>query len=236
LAREDAATEPQQKSALHSVLGSLSSLWQIYLKRRYTILFYTLVFTIVASPVTAAFRLSGALVESFLAAGLLAAVMPVSAGKIRSLLLAGMIALWLARPVTAWLGHPTLSEVTLGAWTFIGFFAAVAALRFAMRGTKVDAEHLFAALSAYLLAGLYFGLLYWALEQIHPGTVAASNFSRTGAIYYSFVTLATIGYGDIVPRTDVARGLAIVEGVGGQLFLAVLVARLLSLYSGSARD
>ena len=50
------------------------------------------------------------------------------------------------------------------------------------------------------------------------------------ALYFSFITLATVGYGDIVPRSDVARGLAIVEGVGGQLFLAVLVARLVSLY------
>lgn len=233
LDRGETATERQHKSALQSLLGVIRSLGQNYLSRRYTILFYALVFTLLASPVIAAFGLSGALIESFLAASLLVALVPVGEGNIRGLLLAVMIALWLARPVTAWLGHPKLSEVTLSAWTFIGLFAAVAALRFAMRGTKVDAEHLFAALSAYLLAGLYFGLLYWALEQIHPGTVAASNFSRTGAIYYSFVTLATIGYGDIVPRTDVARGLAIVEGVGGQLFLAVLVARLLSLYTGS---
>ena len=203
------------------MLRILRTLGQGYLKRRYTVLFYALVFTIMASPVTAAFGLSGALIESFLAASMLAALMPAVAGKTRSLLLAMMVALWLARPLTAWLGYSTLSK---------------AALRFAMRGTKVDAEHLFAAVSAYLLAGLYFGLLFWALEQIHPGTVTASNFSRTGAIYYSFITLATIGYGDIVPRTDVARGLAIVEGVGGQLFLAVLVARLLSLYSGSTRD
>jgi len=221
---------------MESALGVVRSLGENYLKHRYTILFYALVFTLLASPVIAAFGLSGALIESLLAASLLVAVMPVTAGKIRSLLLVAMIALWLARPVTAWLGHPRLSEMTLGAWTLIGLFAAAAALRFAMRGVKVDAEHLFAALSAYLLAGMYFGLLYWALEQIHPGTVAASNFSRTGAIYFSFVTLATIGYGDIVPRTDVARGLAIVEGVGGQLFLAVLVALLLSLYSKSAGD
>jgi voltage-gated potassium channel len=194
-------------------------------------LFYVLVFTIVASPVMAAFGLSGAVIESLLAVSLLAAVMPAAKGKARALLLVAMIALWLARPITAWLGHQRMSEATLSGWTFIGLFAAAAALRFAMRGTKVDAEHLFAALSAYLLAGLYFGLLYWALEQIHPGTMTASSFSRTAATYYSFVTLATIGYGDIVPRTDVARGLAIVEGVGGQLFLAVLVARLLSLYS-----
>ena len=226
------ATDSQQKGALQAVRGVVHPLGQAYFNRRYTILFYVLVFTILAGPVAATLGLSGGLIESFLAGSLLAAVIPVKAGKIRSLLLATLIVLWLARPVTTWLGHPTLSEVILGAWTVIGLSAAAVALRFAMRGAKVDAEHLFAALSAYLLAGIYFGLLFWALEQIHPGTVSASDFSRTGAIYYSFVTLATIGYGDIVPRTDVARGLAIVEGVGGQLFLAVLVARLLSLYSG----
>jgi hypothetical protein len=185
-----------------------------------------------AAPVAAALGSNGALIESLLAASLLVAVMPVRAGRVRNVLLSILVVLWLSRPVAAWLGHPRLSEVILGAWTVIGLFAAAAALRFSMRGITVDAEHLFAALSAYLLAGIYFGLLFWALEQIQPGTVSVNNLSRTGAIYYSFVTLATIGYGDIVPLTDIARGLAIVEGVGGQLFLAVLVARLLSLYSG----
>jgi voltage-gated potassium channel len=230
------ATESQTKSALQSARGVVHPLGQAYFNRRYTILFYVLVFTILAAPVAATLGLSGGLIETFLAGSLLAAVIPVRGGKIRTLLLAVLIALWVARPVTTRLGHPTLSEVILGAWTLIGLVAAAVALRFAMRGAKVDAEHLFAALSAYLLAGIYFGLLFWALDQIHPGTVSESNFSRTGAIYYSFVTLATIGYGDIVPRTDVARGLAIVEGVGGQLFLAVLVARLLSLYSGRRGD
>jgi voltage-gated potassium channel len=218
-------------------LGALRDLGRTYFQRRYTILFYTLIFTVLATPVIASFGLSGAIIESLLAANLLAAVMPVNAGRSRSFLVAVMTAVWLARPATAWLGHPVLSAVTLSTWTLIGLFAAVGALRFAMGGTKVDAEHLCAALSAYLLAGIYFGLLYWVLEQIRPGMfVAASNFSRTGAIYFSFVTLATLGYGDIVPRTDVARGLAIVEGVGGQLFLAVLVARLVSLYSRPAGD
>lgn len=84
-----------------------------------------------------------------------------------------------------------------------------------------------------MLAGIYFGLLYWTIEHVYPGMFSSSDLSRGGAIYFRFVTLATPGYGDIVPRTDVACGLAIVEGVGGQLFLAVLVARLVSLYSKS---
>ncbi|HMK23161.1 MAG TPA: ion channel [Terriglobales bacterium] len=217
-------------------MRGLENLERIYFMRRYTILFYTLIFMMVASPLTAAFGMSGKLLESLLAVCLLAAVMPVDAGRNRTLLLLLMTGAGLARPVAAWLGQKTLSALTLVVWTLIGLLAAGAALRFAMRGTKVDTEHLFAALSAYLLAGIYFGLLYWALEQVRPGTFSASSFPRSGAIYFSFVTLATLGYGDIVPRSELARGLAVVEAVGGQLFLAVLVARLLSLYSTSAKD
>jgi hypothetical protein len=58
-----------------------------------------------------------------------------------------------------------------------------------------------------------------------PDTLSfVGEFSQASAICFSFVTLATLGYDDIAPRADVARGIAIVEGVGDQLFLAVLVA------------
>ena len=218
--------------------GGLRELGRAYLRRRYAILFYTLLLTMVVAPVLAAFELKGSLIEFFLAANLLAAVMPVGAGRDRRILLAIITVVWLARPATEWFDHPALLAMTLGMWTLIGLFAAAAALRFAMRATLVDAEHLYAALSAYLLAGIFFGNFYWMLQQIWPGTFAVTgDFSRMSAIYFSFVTLATLGYGDIVPRSDVARGLAIVEGVGGQLFLAVLIARLVSLYTrGKAAD
>jgi len=213
-------------------VGGLRDLGRTYLRRRYAILFYTLLFTMVAAPVAAALKLSGSFIELLQAASLLAAVMPVDAARNRRLALAIMTIVWLARPATAWLENPVFSLITLGIWALIGLFAAAAALRFALGARKVDSEHLFAALSAYLLAGIFFGVSYWVLEQIRPGTfTTGGELSRTSAIYFSFVTLATLGYGDIVPRTDVARGLAVVEGVGGQLFLAVLVARLVSSYS-----
>ena len=213
--------------------GVLREFWRAYLRRRYAILFYTLLLTMVAAPILAAFEFKGSLIEFFLAANLLAAVMPVYRGRDRRILLAIMIVVWLARPATEWFDQPTLSATTLGMWTLIGLFAAAAALRFAFRAASVDGEHLYAALSAYLLAGIFFGQFYWVLQQILPGSFAVTgDFSRMSAFYFSFVTLATLGYGDIVPRSDVARGLAIVEGVGGQLFLAVMVARLVSLYGG----
>jgi len=206
-----------------------------YLRNRYRILFYTVLLSLISAPILSALKFSGILIESFLAANLLAAIMPISGVRRRPYLMLGLLAIWLVRPFTSWLEHPTLSAATLAVWTAIGLLAAATALRFAMSATKVDAEHLYAALSAYLLAGIYFGLLYWVLEQIIPGTFAAStHFSQSSAIYFSFVTLATLGYGDIAPRGDIARGVAIIEGVGGQLFLAVLVARLVSLYSKPA--
>lgn len=211
---------------------SLRGLARTYLQRRYTILFYALLLTLLAAPVISALKMSGTLLESLLGASLLAAILPVSEVRSRPYLLLTILVVWLARPLTGWLDHPALTTMTLGIWTLIGLLAAAAALRFAMRAGQVDAERLYSALSAYLLAGIYFGLLYWVLEQLNPDTFTVTGpFSQTSAIYFSFVTLATLGYGDIAPRGDMARGLAIVEGVGGQLFLAVLVARLVSLYS-----
>ncbi len=102
----------------------------------------------------------------------------------------------------------------------MGLLAAANALRSALRATSIESEHIYAALSAYLLAGLSFGVLYWALELAWPGSLyygggAIDRFSEADGIYFSFVTLATLGYGDFVPKSEVARGLVILEAVAG---------------------
>ena len=217
-------------------IRTLHKLGRAYFRRRYTILFYSLLVTMVASPILSAMGRRATLIEALLAANLLVAIMPFTSGISRRCLLAVMVLASVARPLSAWLGYTTLSDLTLAAWTLIGLLAAAGALHFAMHSSRVEAEHIFAALSAYLLAGIYFGLLYWVLEQLQPGTFGGADFSRSGATYFSFVTLATLGYGDIVPRSDLGRSLAVLEAIGGQLFLAVLVARLLSLYSLAPKD
>ena len=62
-----------------------------------------------------------------------------------------------------------------------------------------------------------------------------SDSTLANGIYFSFITLATVGYGDFVPGNDVVRGLAIVEAIAGQFYLAVMIARLMSLYMREAR-
>ena len=220
------------KEAIEDQFGGIGGLSRAHLRRRYMVLFYSLLLTMVAVPASGVLGIDPAFIELFLAANLLIAVIPLETKSARRVLLFILMILWAARLATIWLDDSTLFGITLGMWTIVGLCAAAGALRFAMHARLVDTEHLYAALSAYLLAGIFLGHFYWALEQIRPGSFAAAgNFSRMSAIYFSFVTLATLGYGDIVPRTDVARGLAVFEGVGGQLFLAVLVARLISLYT-----
>ena len=212
--------------------GGIGALGRAYFQRRYTILFYSLLLTIAASPLVASVGLGTHLIDWFLAVNLLAAVIPVGGRNERLLLLFIVIVALILRLATGWLNQATLVAASRVIWAVVALIAAGGALSFAFRARSIDREHVYAALSAYLLAGVFFGSFYWVLEEIQPGSFTVSgDFSPSSAIYFSFVTLATLGYGDIVPRSDVARGLAILEGVGGQLFLAVLIARLVSVYA-----
>jgi hypothetical protein len=207
-----------------------------YFRRRYAILFYALLLTIAAAPILEALGYEADLLELSVGVSLLAAVLPVSSPRGRLVLFAILAVAFVLRLDAARVAFPTLASAGLAIWTLIALLAAVLSLRFALRAPVVDSEHLYAALSAYLLGGNFFGLCYWMLEQTWAGSVvgpaagADPVLSLAGAIYFSFVTLATLGYGDLVPRSLPARGLAIVEAVAGQLYLAVMVARLVSLY------
>ncbi|MGH7289419.1 MAG: potassium channel family protein, partial [Myxococcota bacterium] len=97
---------------------------------------------------------------------------------------------------------------------------------------RVDGERICAALCVYLLAGIAFGGIFATLDALGPGSLAGVGpIDLDDAVYFSFVTLATLGYGDIAPATSATRALAVLEAVFGQLYLAVLIARLVSLYA-----
>jgi len=214
----------------------LGRVTRAYLARRYTLLFYSLLLTLGAGPLIAAVGGDPAVIFWFLGVNLVAAVLGVEARpRWRPLLVSALVFFVLARLVAVALDSPRLIVTSLVLWVVIAVLAAAQALRFAMRARRIDAQHVYAALSAYLLAGFFCGVLYRAIESTWPGSFATAGttttFSIQNAIYFSFVTLATLGYGDIVPRTEVARGIAIVEAVAGQLYLAVLIARLVSLYT-----
>src|SRR5262249_52817433 len=210
---------------------------------RLALLFYSLLLTLAVVPLRRALGFSNSLLELFLAINLLAAVVPIRGRKSRRVLLPFLVVAFVGEGGTSWLDQAALVPMYLALWTVVALLAAASALRFALGAQVVDRGHLYAGLSAYLLAGIFFGVFYWVLERTWPDSLATpgegaqSTFSLAAAIYYSFVTLTTLGYGDIVPRSEVVRGLAIMEAVAGQLYLAVMIARLVSLYvSGAGKD
>lgn len=111
-------------------------------------------------------------------------------------------------------------------------------MRFILRAPRVDSEVLCAGISTYLLLGLLWAFGYNLVGCLVPDCFAFSvpaTASHTmkgfNSLYFSFITLTTVGYGDITPVSNVARMLAIMEAMTGTLFVGVLIARLVSLYS-----
>ena len=98
-------------------IDGLRKLGRVYLRRRYAVLFYTLLLTMVVAPIFAAFELKGSLIEFFLAANLLAAVCLSARGSRRSFCSAVLTVTWLARSATVWFDYAALSAMTLGLWT-----------------------------------------------------------------------------------------------------------------------
>lgn len=118
---------------------------------------------------------------------------------------------------------------------FLAFVTAVIA-RDVVTDPVVSRETLYGAITTYLLLGLIWGWAYGLVERLHPGSFH-STVSPDGRIagpefvFLSFVTLTSVGYGDLVAVSGYARSLAIVEMVTGQMYLAVFVARLVGMYS-----
>jgi voltage-gated potassium channel len=139
-----------------------------------------------------------------------------------------------------WIGH-ALGEITGRVLLVAAHLTAAAFFAYALYGIlrsilakRVTGDAIFGVVCGYLLLGISWGLVYSAMETAAPGSFRASAAPAGDAApvdrgtlgYYSFVTLATVGYGDVIPTTPLARTLAWMEAVTGQFYLAVLVAGL----------
>jgi hypothetical protein len=102
----------------------------------------------------------------------------------------------------------------------------------------VSVHTLLAAMRLYLLIGIIFALLYDFAGTATPGGFFGSPGLRTitNALFFSFTTLTTVGYGNLVPATAIGQSLAVVEAVLGQIYLIVVVARLVSLWGSTFLD
>jgi hypothetical protein len=209
-----------------------SPFWRAYSASRYAYLFYSLLLMLVAMPVATMLGFPRIVIRLLFSACLVAAVMPNATPRSRYLLLAAVLLCVAVGFASEREDVPISTGLTAALFAVVGLTAAGGALRFAVTSSdQVYSEAIYAALSTYLLMGVCFGQLHLSIADGWPGSYSgADEFSDVSAVYFSFVTLATLGYGDILPRSDLARGVAVIEVIGGQLFLAVMVARLIGLF------
>jgi len=217
---------------------ALPGLRRRYDAHRYQVVFYTLLLTLVVNPLLPVLGFDSSWLALFVAVNVLAAVLGVVQGRARKVVI---VALTLVALVVSNLPETiaarSVTNVAFACWMLVTAFAVATSVRYALtQDDAVGREHLYAALSAYLLAGVLFAELYLALALAFPGSLGPAGagpvaLTADAAMYFSFVTLATLGYGDIVPQTGLLRGVAVVEAVAGQLYIAVLVASLMSSYA-----
>lgn len=140
---------------------------------------------------------------------------------------------------TVWLvgtrGH--LLDVLLSGASMVAYFGApVAIVAHQIRRTRVDGQSLLAAISAYILVGMFFAFLYnfLALVSSVPTFGVGQTDSLTSQLFFSFTTLTTTGYGNIVPVGAGVQSVAIAEAIAGQLFLVIAVARVVTGWKPAA--
>ncbi|MBS0189823.1 MAG: potassium channel family protein [Phycisphaerales bacterium] len=179
------------------------------------------------------------IMSTLLSAMMLTGVLAVGASR-RKLILGVMLVI--PALVLRWLNHTQPNPMPpflflIGALTFL-LFVMVNLLAFILRSPVVSSEVLCGGVVVYLILGLLWALAYTTVAELDPGafTFTAGNnpnplMKGVTAYYYSFITLNTVGYGDIVPASRTARMLAVMESTVGVFYMALMVARLVSLYT-----
>ncbi len=184
----------------------------------------------------------GDLIEAILVTGVMVFSVVAMGARRRTL----TIALLLVTPaiVGKWANHffPGVVSSLIYLPAAVVFFAFVVAhlIQFILRSPKVDANVLCAGLSGYLLLGLLWVPLYILVARIDPGAFnlpsspgAPAVMNGFNAFYFSFTTLSTVGYGDFTPVSRGARMLAVTEAIVGLFYVAVLISRLVAIYSST---
>jgi voltage-gated potassium channel len=121
---------------------------------------------------------------------------------------------------------------------------AAGILRFVYRSRRLTIDGIFATIVAYVIVAIIFSRLYLLLIAANPASFAlpmdaaqrTPHLLQVDLLYYSLVTQCSVGYGDVLPVSDAARMLAVIQAVVGQFYMAVVVAIFVGMYATQRRD
>jgi hypothetical protein len=202
-------------------------------------IFLVMLVAIILVPTLVPVGLPGRLIGDVLTSVMLISGAAAVAGRPRTVLIVSVItgATLLVR-WASWI----FATSSLAVWGEIATLATLGILCYVVLGLvlrrgPITTNRIEGAIAVYLLLGLTWAHAYGLLALWHPGAfTGAVEGPLRWTYYYSFVTLTTMGYGDIMPVHPLARALAVLEVLTGQLYLAIMLARLVSLELQSRRD
>lgn len=120
-------------------------------------------------------------------------------------------------------------------------YSTYCVLRYVLKAPTITRDQIYAGICMYVMLGFAFAAIFYLVNILDPKSFSVNSTLLTknetpDLMYFSFVTLATLGYGDITPRSHAARSLSMVEALIGMLYIAVFMARLVSLRLVPAAD
>lgn len=209
--------------------------WNNWLtQRRFLVLLISLLLLALIHPILSSLDLVGArlLLNIFLTIILFTSIYAVSHKKgLFIITLCLGIPSFGARWLVQFLGtSPGILVGILSMMAAFLIFVAVSMLSHVLKDDAVTGEKISASICVYLLIGLVWACLFSLTYVLQPGSFQLENPKLSDFVYYSYITLSTLGYGDITPLSPPARALAYVEAITGQIYLAVLIARLVALH------
>ncbi len=208
---------------------------QSYFRDRFLFLLISILCLLVIAPIFKSFIGIRLLIVIFTTAVLISGAYAVS-NKMSVTITAALLALpmLISTWTTFFVEIPSLSIEGDSFGILFMAFVVVVILSFVFREREVTLNVIYGSIVVYLLIAIMWAFVFSVLEAIQPGSFAIGDsqieVGRSLFIYYSFVTITTLGYGDISPITAPANSFSFLEAVTGQLYLAILIARLVGIH------
>jgi Ion channel len=222
---------------------------QLYNERRFGVLLVILAVLLAGPPIFLGFGLSAGWFDGLMLVLMLAAILSLCLERQQRI-----FALAVGIPAIVFSAGGYALSGTVSAWVlFVGhlcevlflFGAATLIVKSLFAARSLTFDSIFGAVCGYLFLGLGWAVCHSMIESFRPGSFEVSQSLRSIGepphpsphvlTYYSFVTLTTVGYGDVIPASATTRTLAWIEAITGQFYLAVIVAGLVSLLVAKPR-
>ena len=204
------------------------------IENKYSLLLFSLVLLIALSPFTNATPLRRFFTEALLFMAIILILLRILGAKgvfFLVFVLLALAACLLDYLSVAVMNNWHLEMFSCGVYTLYIGVILVYLMRKIFAERTVTADTVKGSISIYLLMGIWFQLIYSMLWMFNPAAFSSAGSSGPpDFFYFSFSTMTTLGYGDMVPKSTAARTTAILQAMAGQMYLAILVARLVGLH------